>query len=137
MSYAKLIAKEYGKYQPLNFLIDLNGKQLEKSALICAIANASQVGNGFTISPASSMQDQELEMVLIDKVPFINTMASGTRFVTQSINESKYFHSEKFNTEITVKVKTSSPHYFHVDGEPFTGKGEYKIQMKTSNLKIL
>lgn len=137
LSYAKLITKEYGKYQPLNFLIDIDGNQVEKKALICAIANSSQFGNGFTISPKSDMQDQELEMILIDKFPFINTMVIGTRFFTQSINESKYFQSDKFSADVTVKVKTAGPHYFHVDGEPFSGTGEYKIKMNASNLKIL
>ncbi|MEO9531444.1 MAG: YegS/Rv2252/BmrU family lipid kinase [Crocinitomicaceae bacterium] len=137
LSYAKLIAREYAKYQPLNFNVEIEGQQIQESALICAVANSSQFGNGFTISPDSKMDDQLFEMVMIKKFPFINTMAIGTRFFTQSINASKHFNSTTFNKTISVAVENQDKHYFHLDGEPLLGNGHYEIQLNAANLKIL
>jgi YegS/Rv2252/BmrU family lipid kinase len=137
LSYAKLITREYSKYQAVKFRVEIENEVIEKEALICAIANSSQFGNGFTISPNSKMDDQLFEMVMIEKFPFINTMAIGTRFFTQSINASKYFDSTSFSKNIKVIVENQKEHFFHLDGEPLKGNGEYDISLNRSNLKIL
>lgn len=137
LSYAKLIAREYKKYQPLTFEVSINGEIIEQEALICAVANSSQFGNGFTISPESDTQDKKMELVLIKKFPFIETMGVGTKFFTQSIHKSKYFESYSFHESITIKIASSSSVYYHVDGEPFQGLNEFQIQIKPQNLLIL
>lgn len=137
LSYVKLITKEYSKYEALKFKIELDNRQIESEALICAIANSSQFGNGFTISPNSKMDDQQLELIMIEKFPFLDSMAIGTRFFTQSINASKYFSSTPFSKKIKVEVDFQNEHFYHLDGEPLKGKGEYEIILSPSNLNIL
>ncbi len=137
LSYAKLIAREYKKYQPLTFEVSINGEIIELDALICAVANSSQFGNGFTISPESKTQDKKMELVLIKKFPFIETMGIGTKFFTQSINKSKYFQSYSFHEKIKIKIAANTKVYYHVDGEPFQGANEFLIQIMPQNLFIL
>lgn len=137
LSYAKLIAREYKKYKPSTYLIEIDGKKIEQEALICAVANSSQFGNGFTISPGSNMQDGTMELVLVKKFPFIETMAIGTKFFTQSIHKSKYFSSFQFKNDIQVKIKNHDHSFYHVDGEPLEGRQDFQIKISQKSLKIL
>ncbi len=137
LSYAKLIAREYKKYEPLSYEIEVNGETIKSNALVCAVANSSQFGNGFTISPDSNMQDGQFELVLIEKFPFIETMAVGTRFFTQSIKNSKHFKSTDFNDSIHIKVNSTNKVFFHLDGEPHQTGNEFKITIKPRNLSII
>lgn len=137
LSYAKLIAREYKKYQPKTFEIEIDGKKLEETALICAVANSSQFGNGFTISPSSNMQDGKMELILVKKFPFIESMVIGTKFFTQSIHKSKYFKALEFEDSITVQVLNDTKVFYHVDGEPNSGSEKFQIQIHKKHLKII
>jgi diacylglycerol kinase (ATP) len=137
LSYAKLIAREYKKYQPLSYKIHINGEIIECESLVCAVANSSQFGNGFTISPDSDMQDGKFELVMIEKFPFIESMAVGTRFFTQTIKNSKHFRAIQFENEIEIEVNTKKPVYFHLDGEPIEDGNKFKISIRPKSLNII
>jgi YegS/Rv2252/BmrU family lipid kinase len=137
LSYAKLIASEYGKYEPKHFIITTKAGKIEQKALICAVANSSQFGNGFTISPSSDMQDGKMELILITKFPFIGTMAVGTRFFTQSIHKSKYFKSIEITDAIQIECVNTDESFYHLDGEPYKTIGPFEIKINPQNLLIL
>ena len=137
LSYAKLIAREYKKYEPLDYVIEVNGEEIKCKSLLCAIANSSQFGNGFTISPDSDMQDGKFELVMIEKFPFIETMAVGTRFFTQTIKNSKHFKAIQFEKSLKIQVGSENPIYFHVDGEPLEGGSKFQIEIKPKSLLII
>lgn len=137
ISYAKLIAKEYMDYQPKEFEVVVNGHSSTHQSLVCAIANSSQFGNGFTISPDSNMQDGKMEIILIDKFPLIDTPVIGTRFFTQSINQSKHFKAISFHKEATITVKDNSGNNFHLDGEPRSGQDLYQVKIVPGSINIL
>jgi diacylglycerol kinase family enzyme len=137
VSYAKLIAREYQAYEPTEFEVSFDGETLIKQSLVCAIANSSQFGNGFTISPTSSMQDGKFEIIFIDKFPLIDTPAIGTRFFTQSIHNSKYFTAVDFCESATIKVKSDGKVHYHLDGEPRTNGEDFSIEINNASLNIL
>ena len=137
LSYAKLIALEYSKYTPLTFKVTIGDKIIEQKALVCAVANSSQFGNGFTISPSSDMQDGKMELIMISKFPFIETMGIGTKFFTQSIHKSKHFKSFEIFDKIDIEVLEDQEIFYHVDGEPHTGGKKFSVELFEKNLLIL
>lgn len=137
LSYAKLIAKEYKKYTPPKFEITIDGKTFNRDALVCAVANSSQFGNGFTISPDSNMQDGQMELIILQKFMFVETAVVGTKFFTQTIDKSRHFECITFKNEIQIKVESESDVYFHLDGEPFTNGNDFNISIANKNLLIL
>lgn len=137
LSYAKLIAKEYKKYKAPSFHITIDGETISRTALVCAIANSSQFGNGFTISPDSNMQDGQMELIFLQKFMFVETAAVGTKFFTQTIDKSRHFECIPFKTDIQIEVESDGTVYFHLDGEPFEETSQFKIRIAKSNLKIL
>lgn len=135
ISYAKLIAKEYQHYEPKKYVIKIGDETYEHTALVCAVANSSQFGNGFYISPNSDMTDGKMEITVIDKFPLIDSAAIGARFFTQTIDNSKYFRSYSFSD--TVQIQVDEKVNFHVDGEPHSEQETFDISIKADSIKIL
>jgi YegS/Rv2252/BmrU family lipid kinase len=137
LSYAALIAREYKKYQPQEYAIEIDGEHIKTTALFCAVANSSQFGNGFTISPSSDMTDGKMELVLVDKFPMIESMIVGTRFFTQSIENSKHYRKISFTNNITIKVLSDENIHFHLDGEPLQDGHQFNINIQPKSLYVI
>ncbi len=60
LGYIITVFKEFFKYNPLNVSIDIDGKVKSLPVMLCTVANSSQFGNGFTVSPDSDVEDGEL-----------------------------------------------------------------------------
>ncbi|MDC3253230.1 diacylglycerol kinase family protein, partial [Crocinitomicaceae bacterium] len=63
--YIQLILREFFRYNPINASIDIDGKIKTLPVVLLTVANSSQFGNGFTISPKSDVTDGELELVVL------------------------------------------------------------------------
>lgn len=137
LSYAKLVAANYAKYQPAQFTIKIDGKEIRKTALVCAVANSSQFGNGFTISPDSNMQDGRMELIFIDKFPLLSTPVIGTQIFTQKIDQSKHFKSISFENKIEIQVDSNQVNYYHLDGEPKKDGNSFIVEVHPHQLLIL
>lgn len=135
LSYVKLVMREYKKFKPNVFTIKGKGIDLNKEVILCSIANSSQFGNGFTISPNSDIQDGIFELVFLKKFELVKTPGIALKFFTKSIEKSRYFFTKEFKDEIS--IYTENPIYFHVDGEPFLGENEFHIKIHSKSLIIL
>lgn len=67
-SYVKLVFLEYKKYKGID--IAINGKTYS-NLYFCSIANTSQFGNGFKVSPESKTDDTLVEIVCVKKTSFL------------------------------------------------------------------
>ena len=54
LTYVKHVFKEFFRYNPMNISIDTNGQIKKLPVVLCTIANTSEFGNGFKVSPNSS-----------------------------------------------------------------------------------
>lgn len=137
MSYAALIAREYKKYEAQTYEIEIGNETIQSTALFCAVANSSQFGNGFTISPHSSVKDGIMELILVDKFPLIESMVVGTRFFTQSIENSKHYSKYSFSDKIKIRSKNGDKTHFHLDGEPQQDVNHFEIEIHPNSLKFI
>jgi len=133
-SYIKLVKKEYNNFESLDYLID---GTYQKNAIMCTIANSSQFGNGFTISPESDMTDSKFELIFIDKVKYRNIPRLVKQFFSSKIHQSKYFSTLTVNKNFIVELEDRSDSVFHIDGEPFDGSAKYSIEILPQSLKVL
>lgn len=110
-SYTKLVIKEFRKYKGIE--IAVNGKKYS-NLFFCSVANMSEFGNGFSISPESNLTDTKIELVLIKKPTFWGIVNLAIASYFKTIHQSKY-------------VETLSLPYFqlglthtlgHIDGDP-------------------
>ena len=112
ISYARLVLKGFKNYKGINVVI--NNNTTYSNLLFCVIANTSQFGNGFYISPKSSVTDGNFEIIMVSLPNIIGFIRLLLSSFMGTIHRSKYVKSIQTNTA-QIKVESSLA---HIDGEP-------------------
>jgi YegS/Rv2252/BmrU family lipid kinase len=132
-SYVKLVIREFAKYNPVNVSVDLNGEIKTMPVVLCTIANSSEFGNGFVVSPNSSVTDGKIELCILKPFSFWMAPSVVYRFFKRTAHKSKYAEVISFK-----KARiTLSKNIAHYDGEPFDVRDVLNIQVVPSSLNIL
>ena len=132
-SYIKLVLKEVFKYNPINVSIDANGQVRKLPVFLCTIANTSEFGNGFIVSPKSDATDGKFEVVILKPFSFWNIPAMLFR----------YFSGRTDHSGLTEVIKTDHatlvlPHsYGQIDGEPISSGKKVQVDVVPRSLRII
>lgn len=133
MSYVKLVLKEFYCFKPLKVKVELPGDTFESSVILCSVANSSQFGNGFTISPNSNLSDGKFELCILKPFPWWKTLSLAYRFFTRSIHKDSYSQIISFDkARLTLERQIA-----HYDGEPFRVRKEINIEVNPKSLQVL
>lgn len=130
--YVKLILKEYFSYPCQTYEFTVNGATRNERLLLISIANATEFGNGFCLSPQSKINDGQLELCLLH--PFAGWKAPRIihRFFNGTVHKVKQMEIIPFQ-EMLLKLPLQRAHY---DGEPFEVRPEISIQVRPKSLRI-
>ncbi len=131
--YAQLVYEEYFSYKPPKMKVFVNNEVIKDNYLLCSIANSSEFGNGFCISPKSVITDGKMELVLLRKFAWWRTMGVLGRFFFKKIEGSRYIKIIPFQKARIILEKPLA----HYDGEPFNVRKEINIQVVPKNLNVL
>lgn len=131
--YAQLVYEEYFSYQPPSMTIELQDETFTNRYLLCSVANSSEFGNGFCISPHSTVVDGKMELVLLSKFAFWKTLGVLGRFFLKRIEGSKHIRIVSF-TKARIRLETPLAHY---DGEPFQVRKEINLEVVPKSLHVL
>lgn len=131
-SYAKLVLKEFRNYEGITVV--LNDKEEFKNLLFCSIANTSQFGNGFFISPNTDIKDGQFEIVFVElprTFAFVGLLIASLR---GTVHKSKYVKLvQASEAKLCVKIRTA-----HIDGEPIDFKDlSINLKCNPSSLSVL
>jgi YegS/Rv2252/BmrU family lipid kinase len=132
-NYTKLIMQEFRSFKPITISIELPHFKRELPVVLCTLANASEFGNGFCISPTSSVTDGKLELCLLKPFKFWKAPSIAYHFFKKTSHRSEF--TEIISLEkarITLNQKMA-----HYDGEPFEVRKELNIQVIPKSLNIL
>ncbi|MBK9592182.1 MAG: diacylglycerol kinase family lipid kinase [Crocinitomicaceae bacterium] len=135
--YVKLVIREFKKYKPNTYAFEVDGKTIERTAFMCSVANSSQFGNGFTISPLSVLQDGKSEWIFLEHVKFYRLPLLAGRFFNRTIHHSKHFESFTFDSSLTIRMLNTNPAYLHVDGEPAGAADTFQIVIHPLGLNLI
>ncbi len=131
--YVKLISKEFFGYKASHFDIDVNGEKSKKRLVLCTVANASEYGNGFFISPDSDLSDGKIELCLMHPFKFWHIPSMIRVFFKKTHKDSRFIEIIPFQkAKITLEKAVG-----HYDGEPFEVKNELNIEVVPKSLHIL
>lgn len=116
--YMEIAARELFTYSPDEHTVVTDGNVLRERALLVAIANARQYGNGALIAPCARIDDGLLDVVVVAQRSVIATLVQVPRlFLGQIEQVSGITIRQAEHVEIT----SARPVIYHVDGEPFVG----------------
>jgi diacylglycerol kinase (ATP) len=132
-SYIKLFFKNIGKYKPQSFEVEGLNFVDAKDCFVFTVSNSGQYGNGAVICPQSILNDGELELVIIKKIPVLLLPFFAVKLFTKTLKNGKYYHSQTFK-KISIKGKNIIA---HVDGEPIVLPDEFEVKVVGKSLWVL
>jgi YegS/Rv2252/BmrU family lipid kinase len=131
--YVKLVSQQCFGYKSTLFSIEINGECREEKLFLCTIANANEYGNGFCISPNSSVKDGVIELCMMKPFNLLLSPFVIYRFFKKTNDKSRYMEIIPFQK---ARITLHSP-IAHYDGEPFDIRKELNIEVLPNSLRIL
>jgi diacylglycerol kinase (ATP) len=132
-TYVKHVFKEFFKYNPINISIDTNGQVKKLPVVLCTIANTSEFGNGFVVSPKSDATDGKIELFILKPFSFWRTPGIIYRFFMKKSHNSQFAEVISFE-KATINLSQKIAHY---DGEPVAVRSKLNVQVVPKSLHIL
>jgi diacylglycerol kinase family enzyme len=111
----------------------MNGQVKKMPVVLCTIANTSEFGNGFVVSPKSDATDGKIELFILKPFSAWGIPRIIYQFFTKRSDQSIYTEVISFE-----KAKISlSKGIAHYDGEPVAVRKELNVQVVPKSLHIL
>lgn len=134
ITYIKESFKEYSKYKPQKYQLDIDGKKYESEAFMLNFANSSQFGNNVHIAPHASVQDGLLDVCFVKQAPLYRFFDIAFRLFNKTIDKSEYIDIIQGKH---IFVKREQPGAIHLDGEPQMAGLDFEIKIVPAALNIV
>lgn len=135
MNYIRIGVTEYFRYRPGSYTIEVDGKRVKENALLITIANSSQYGNDFQISPHASVTDGLLDLCVVRPIPLMALPRFMYRMIFLRNASSTPFLEIVKSKHIRIIRSEKGP--IHLDGEPMEGDAELEIEVQPLSLCII
>ncbi|OFW01441.1 MAG: hypothetical protein A3I61_14850 [Acidobacteria bacterium RIFCSPLOWO2_02_FULL_68_18] len=116
--YLAITARELLTYRPDYHTVFADGAALRTRALLVAIANARQYGNGFVIAPAARLTDGRLDVVVVTARSPLSALVQAPRVFLGQIARVPEVATR---AAVDIRVTSAGPMAYHLDGEPYVG----------------
>jgi diacylglycerol kinase (ATP) len=134
ITYFKTSVREFFKYKPLTYSINVDGNLVKTIAFLITVANAGQWGNDVYIAPAAKLNDGLFHVSILKPFPLITFPFFGVKLFSKRADTFKYLESM-----IGKKIEIEFDHQLpaHYDGEPLVANGKISIEMFPFSLRII
>jgi diacylglycerol kinase (ATP) len=102
-------------YESLEYQITLDGHATLERALLIAVANSAEYGNGAIVAPGAVPDDGRLDVVVVRDRRLVGRLAGAWRLLNGSLLRDP---GVLRRCARHVAIETDPPLRFHVDGEP-------------------
>jgi len=117
LPYLTIAARELFSYRPSEYTITVDGETMQLRALLIALANSRQYGNGATVAPQARFDDGKLDLVVVKARSPLATLREARRLFTGTLTKA---NGVVMRRAAQVTITGASPLLFHVDGEPMS-----------------
>lgn len=132
--YIKLIWKEFFSYKTENYILEFDGRKIDKPAFVLACCNSGQYGNDFYIAPTADMRDGKITISILK--PFSKWLTPWVIFKvllkkTHTLKWVETYHAHD------IKITREKNGSVHLDGEPHEEGIEIHYTVKPLALEII
>ena len=131
--YAAITVHELFTYKPDYHTVVADGAVLQTQALLIAIANARQYGNGAVIAPAALVDDGRLDVVVVTARPPLKALAQLPRVFMGQIARVP---GVAMSAAVDIRVTSARPVLYHLDGEPYVGGASLVARPRPGALRV-
>lgn len=108
--YIISLLKNFYKYKPKEFMININGKKIKSKFTTIAICNGMYYGRGFNIGPNSLINNDYIDVYIINELDKLNMFKLILKMKKGKHEHSKYV--KKFSVKnLTIKSKDTVNKY--------------------------
>lgn len=134
VGYVRVVMTEFWSFDEFGGTANIDGRHVDVSGFIIAIANASQFGNNARVAPLASVCDQQLDLSVIRKVPLLKALRLVRKLFNGTIGESVHVTSHKA-TQVEIKLNRAVD--YHIDGEPKGRAAEFNVKIVPACLNVI
>jgi diacylglycerol kinase (ATP) len=125
--YLEITARQLFTYTPDEHTIITDGRPLRERALLIAIANARQYGNGAIVAPTARVDDGKLDVVVIAHRSPLRALVQVPRIFQGRIADVP---GVTIRQAADVEITSARQVLYHVDGEPFVGGAAIRARVR-------
>lgn len=133
-SYLRLVFKTFFSYRSKKYKLNIDGVKIKERAFLITVANANQYGNNVIIAPNASLQDGLLDIVIMKKPNFFQSIFLAIRLFKGTINKSPLIKAFQAKSVTIKRKKEGTVHY---DGEHDSMKKKISIKVLPDALKVI
>ncbi|MBQ7632479.1 MAG: diacylglycerol kinase family lipid kinase [Paludibacteraceae bacterium] len=134
VTYVQNVLKEAFSYQAQTYHLVGEGWDVTHKAFLITFANANQWGYDAMIAPKASVQDGQMDIMLMSSHAILGSASLALRLFTGSIDDSHFMDTLRAK-EVTLFREEKAP--FHLDGDPVEMDKDIHIQIVPDGMKVL
>ena len=131
--YLEITAQELFTYDPDEHTIVVDGVPERVRALLIAVANGRQYGNGAIIAPRAKLDDGELDVVAVPQRSLAATFVQIPRVFAGTVDRVP---GVTMRTGRDIEITSARPVLYHIDGEPFVGGASVRAAVRRKALRV-
>ena len=131
--YLQIAVKELFTFEPDEHTIIADGDATRTRAMIIALANGRQYGNGAVIAPFARVDDARIDVVVVRDRPVLETLLEAPMLFAGQIARVR---GVSMRPVTDVEITSSRAVIYHIDGEPFVGAVSLKGRVRPRALRV-
>ena len=131
--YLRVTLGEWWRYEPTEYVVTTGGRERRVVALLIAVANGRQYGNGATVASTARLDDGRLDLVIVRARSRWRTLLQLPRLFLGGIDRAPGV--ERAAVE-EIELASTSRLVCHVDGEPFFASGPIQVSVRPGALLV-
>ena len=131
--YIRSVITEFMSFKPKEISVEWNGGSYSGKPFLINLANGSQFGNNIKIASKASINDGNLDLGIIEKLPVQLIPEIILRMRNGTLNNFKYYKSFRAS-EFLLRSEYEG---MNIDGEYRTVDKEFLVKISPKQLKII
>jgi YegS/Rv2252/BmrU family lipid kinase len=131
--YLEIAAQKLFSFQPTDYRIVADGAVTERRALIVAIANGRQYGNGAVIAPDARIDDGKLEVIVVGERSALRALSQMPKLFSGRISQVPGITMLPARD---LEISSAGPMIYHADGEPCAGGASIRARIRPHALRV-
>lgn len=131
--YASLVLKEYFRYREQDYLLKLDGQEVQKKAAFISFANSNQFGYNTVIAPHAHIADGLLDVCIMRKPRLFQIPFILFKVWTKRAHQSKLLEIIRAKS---IVLQPNLLQYANVDGESVEVGESLEVSLKPKSLYL-
>ena len=133
-TYLQNVLRDAFSYHPQTYRIVGKGWEVSHKAFLITFANANQWGYEALIAPRASVQDGQMDIMIMSSNAILGGASLALRLFAGSIDDSHFMDTLRAK-EVTLIREEIAP--FHLDGDPVEMEKDIHIKIVEDGMRVL